>query len=58
MQAEPYFCVNATLALTRRSGTYQRPKNSHNNIITGIGTPTSHSRIPRPMFASLNPQSI
>jgi hypothetical protein len=32
---------------------YQRPKNSHNRMITGIGTPNSQSRIPRPMFASL-----
>src|ERR1700687_3654247 len=32
----------------------QRPKNSHSRMITGIGTPTSQSRIPRPMFASLN----
>jgi hypothetical protein len=36
----------------------QRPKNSHNKIITGIGTPSSQSKSPRPMFASLNPQSI
>ena len=32
----------------------QRPKNNHNRIITGIGTPTSQSRIPRPMSASMN----
>jgi len=31
---------------------YQRPKNSHSRMITGIGTPNSQSRIPRPMFAS------
>jgi hypothetical protein len=36
----------------------QRPKNSHNRMITGIGTPISQSRIPRPMVVSLdfNPQ--
>jgi hypothetical protein len=32
----------------------QRPKNSHSRMITGIGTPNSQSRTPRPMFASLN----
>src|SRR5271170_6768570 len=32
----------------------QRPKNNHNRMITGIGTPSSQSRIPRPMFASLH----
>jgi hypothetical protein len=32
----------------------QRPKNSHNRIITGIGTPSNQSRIPRPMFASFD----
>jgi hypothetical protein len=32
----------------------QRPKNNHNRIITGIGTPSSQSRIPLPMFASLD----
>jgi hypothetical protein len=35
-----------------RIARYQRPKNSHNRMITGIGTPNSQSRIPRPMFAS------
>jgi hypothetical protein len=32
----------------------QRPKNSHNRMMTGMGTPSSQSRIPRPMFASMN----
>jgi hypothetical protein len=32
----------------------QWPKNSHNKISTGIGTPKSQSRIPRPIFASMN----
>jgi hypothetical protein len=32
----------------------QRPKNSHNRMITGIGTPSSQSKIPRPMFLSSN----
>jgi hypothetical protein len=31
----------------------QRPKNSHNRMITGIGTPSSQSKIPRPMVSSL-----
>jgi hypothetical protein len=31
---------------------YQWPRNSHNRMITGIGTPKSQSKIPRPMFAS------
>jgi hypothetical protein len=30
----------------------QRPKNSHNRIITGIGTPTSHSKSPLPIVSS------
>jgi hypothetical protein len=32
----------------------QRPKNNHNKMITGIGTPNSQSKIPRPIIASLN----
>jgi hypothetical protein len=32
----------------------QRPKNSHNRIITGIGTPSSQSKMPRPMVLSSN----
>jgi hypothetical protein len=31
----------------------QRPKNNHNRIITGIGTPSSQSKSPRPIFASI-----
>jgi hypothetical protein len=38
---------------TRRAG-FQRPKNNHNRIITGIGTPNSQSRSPRPMSASFD----
>lgn len=30
----------------------QWPKNSHSRMITGIGTPSSHSRSPRPILAS------
>jgi hypothetical protein len=30
----------------------QWPKNSHNKMITGIGTPSSQSKIPRPMISS------
>src|ERR1700724_2824451 len=42
------------LALGLRMARDQWPKNSHNRMITGIGTPSSQSRIPRPTFASLN----
>jgi hypothetical protein len=38
-----------TDALTVR---LQRPKNNHSRMMTGIGTPKSHSRIPRPIQAS------
>jgi hypothetical protein len=38
--------------------TAQRPKNNHNRMITGIGTPTSQSKIPRPIFASMIPRRI
>jgi hypothetical protein len=31
----------------------QRPNNSHNRMITGIGTPSSQSKIPRPIIASM-----
>jgi hypothetical protein len=31
----------------------QWPKNSHNKMITGIGTPSSQSKIPRPMISSI-----
>jgi hypothetical protein len=30
----------------------QRPKNSHSRMITGIGTPSSHNRIPFPIASS------
>ena len=40
----------AQVCLARR----QRPKNSHNRIITGIGTPSNHSKIPRPMISSMH----
>jgi hypothetical protein len=30
----------------------QWPKNNHNRIITGIGTPSSQSKIPRPIIIS------
>jgi hypothetical protein len=33
---------------------FQRPKNNHNKMITGIGTPRSQSKIPRPIIASIN----
>src|SRR3979490_1067009 len=33
--------------------TGQWPKKSHNRMITGIGTPSSQSRSPRPIAASL-----
>ncbi len=40
----------AQVCLARR----QRPKNSHDRIITGIGTPSNHSKIPRPMISSMH----
>jgi hypothetical protein len=36
----------------------QRPKNNHNKMITGIGTPKSQSKIPRPIIASLKSRLI
>jgi hypothetical protein len=33
----------------------QRPKNSHNKMMIGIGTPSNHSKIPRPIFVSFDP---
>jgi hypothetical protein len=32
--------------------TAQWPKNSQSRMITGIGTPSNHSRIPRPIISS------
>jgi hypothetical protein len=32
----------------------QWPKNSQSRMITGIGTPSSQSKIPLPIFASMN----
>ena len=32
----------------------QRPKNSHSRMITGIGTPSSQSKMPRPIVSSIN----
>jgi len=40
------------LALGLRMARDQWPKNSHNKMITGIGTPRSQSKIPRPMVSS------
>src|ERR1700733_1849590 len=45
--AEPYF------TLSKRTAIDQRPKNNQSRIITGIGTPSSQSKSPRPIFASL-----
>src|SRR6202035_5175618 len=44
---EPYF------TLSKRTAIDQRPKNNQSRIITGIGTPSSQSKSPRPIFASL-----
>jgi hypothetical protein len=35
-----------------RSRDCQWPKNNHNRMITGMGTPSSQSRSPRPIAAS------
>jgi hypothetical protein len=48
--AEPDFSMQHQLVVIN-----QRPKKSHNRIITGIGTPSSQSKSPRPMLASLIP---
>jgi hypothetical protein len=32
----------------------QWPKNNHNRMITGIGTPSSQSKMPRPIVSSMN----
>ncbi|WP_426417990.1 hypothetical protein [Bradyrhizobium genosp. A] len=34
------------------SSVNQWPKNSHSRMITGIGTPNSHNKIPRPIASS------
>lgn len=34
------------------SSVHQWPKNSHSRMITGIGTPSSHNKIPRPIASS------
>jgi hypothetical protein len=47
LAAEPYSRKVATIAR------YQWPKNNHNKMITGIGTPNSQSKIPFPIIASL-----
>jgi hypothetical protein len=36
----------------RRQGWDQRPKNSHKRMITGIGTPSSQSKSPRPIVVA------
>src|SRR5438132_6713182 len=35
-----------------RQSAGQWPKNSHSRMITGIGTPSNQSRIPRPIISS------
>jgi hypothetical protein len=47
--AKPDFSADAS--------TDQRPKNNHSRMITGIGTPSNQSRIPRPITASSKFQS-
>jgi hypothetical protein len=45
---EAWFLANkATVAA-------QRPTNSHNRMIIGIGTPTIQSKSPRPIIASMH----
>lgn len=39
-------------AFLRNRACRQWPKNSHNRMITGIGTPSSHSKSPRPIAFS------
>jgi hypothetical protein len=42
----------AWLKPTKLDGRDQRPMNSHNKRIIGIGTPSIQSRIPRPIMIS------
>jgi hypothetical protein len=49
---DPAGMAEPDLSKPRRPG--QRPNNNHNRMITGIGTPTSQSRSPFPIFASMN----
>jgi hypothetical protein len=44
--------VAYTRVSTARQGRSQRPKKNHNRMITGIGTPISQSKSPRPIAAS------
>jgi hypothetical protein len=41
-------------AVVQRQSAGQWPKNSHSRMITGIGTPSNQSRIPRPIISSSN----
>ena len=47
-------CVRVARRRDSLLGLFQRyrPKNNHNRMITGIGTPNSQSRIPRPIVSS------
>src|SRR5439155_23387140 len=45
------FCVASTLSPENQS-----PKNNHKRMITGIGTPSSHNRISRPIVSSTIPK--
>jgi hypothetical protein len=53
IMAEPWFLSANQFVIID-----QRPKNNHNRIITGIGTPSNQSKSPRPIVASLNPLLI
>jgi hypothetical protein len=44
----------AWLEPTKPDGRDQPPMNSHNKRIIGIGTPSSQSKIPRPIMISLH----
>jgi len=46
--------MRRSLIFNADASTDQWPKNNHNRMITGIGTPSNQSKIPRPITASSN----
>jgi hypothetical protein len=51
------FAMEPDLAWQVAASAGQRPKNNHRRMITGIGTPSSQSNIPRPIAVSSISQS-
>jgi hypothetical protein len=48
-------CVGQLVHFFHSASISQWPKNNHNRMITGIGTPINQSRSPRPIAASVKP---